>query len=307
LADWFVSPKHPLTARVAVNRFWQSVFGRGLVSTPEDFGSQGQLPTHPELLDWLASRFIDSGWDVRLLTKTIAMSATYRQTSNGAPELRARDPDNALLARGPRYRLPAEMIRDGVLDSAGLLVHRLGGPPVKPYQPDGLWKEKSGITYQRDAGEGSHRRSLYTYWKRTSPPPAMMTLDAAKRDVCVVKRQATATPLQALVLLNDPQYVEAARALAEDAITAADAAQGDPIELAFVRLTSRLPSPAESAILQRLLDEQRREFENHPADAQALAAVGDHRHAEHLDLTRLAAMTMVVQTIMNFDETVTKR
>ncbi len=211
LAKWLTSPEHPLLARVTVNRMWQSLFGQGLVATPEDLGSQGQLPSHPKVLDWLSRSFIDSGWDVKQLVKTIVMSSTYRQDSACSEPLRSKDPDNVLLGRGPRYRLPAEMLRDNALLASGLLVDKVGGPAVKPYQPDGLWKEKSGKTYTRDKGEGSHRRSLYTYWKRTSPPPAMMTLDAAKRDVCQVKRQTTATPLQALVLLNDPQYVEASR------------------------------------------------------------------------------------------------
>ena len=218
LARWLTSPRHPLTARVAVNRWWQAFFGRGIVATPEDFGSQGQLPSHPELLDWLARTLIDSGWDVKRLIRVIVTSATYRQSSDTSSELLARDPENILFARGPRFRLPAEMIRDGALAASGLLVDTIGGPPVKPFQPPGLWEEKSGLTYQRDAGAGSHRRSLYTFWKRTSPPPAMLTFDATTREVCAVKRQTTATPLQALVLLNDPQYVEAAGALAQRAM-----------------------------------------------------------------------------------------
>jgi hypothetical protein len=307
LARWLTDPSHPLTARVAVNRFWQSLFGRGLVATPEDFGSQGQLPTHPALLDWLARSFIDSGWDVKGLLKQIVMSATYRQTSDCSPELYARDPENVLSARGPRYRWPAEMIRDGALSAGGLLVQRLGGPPVKPYQPAGLWKEKSGKVYQRDEGEGSRRRSLYTYWKRTSPPPAMITLDAAKRDVCVVKRQTTATPLQSLVLLNDPQYVEAARALAERAMT--ETADGLEAQLAFAfrTLTSRRPAEEELQVVKQLYEEQREEFGSRPDEAARLLAVGDHQARQGLDPIALAAMTEVVQALMNYDETVTKR
>ncbi len=211
LARWLTDPAHPLLARVAVNRWWQALFGRGLVSTPEDFGSQGQLPSHPELLDWLSRTFIDGGWDVKRLMRLIVTSATYRQSSDASPELLAIDPENILLARGPRFRLAAEMLRDNAVSAGGLLVEKIGGPPVKPYQPEGLWEEKSGLAYDRDRGPGSHRRSLYTFWKRTSPPPAMLTFDATTREFCAVKRQATATPLQALVLLNDPQYVEAAR------------------------------------------------------------------------------------------------
>ena len=175
LANWLTAPKHPLTARVTVNRFWQSLFGRGLVTTPEDFGNQGDLPSHPALLDWLAKSFIDSGWNVKALHKTIVMSAVYRQRSGVAPDVRAADPQNLLLARGSAFRLPAEMIRDNALSVGGLLVEKLGGPSVKPFQPAGLWKEKSGKTYSRDAGDGSHRRSLYTYWKRTSPPPRVLS------------------------------------------------------------------------------------------------------------------------------------
>ncbi|MEZ6079028.1 MAG: DUF1553 domain-containing protein [Pirellulaceae bacterium] len=213
-----VDPQHPLTARVAVNRFWQSLFGQGLVSTAEDFGLQGAAPSHPELLDWLSVEFVESGWDVKRLLKTIVMSATYRQSSNPTPALLERDPENRHLACGPAGRLPAEMIRDTALAASGLLVETAGGAPVKPYQPEGLWEEKAGLTYERDTQAGSHRRSLYTYWKRTSPPPSMMTLDASNREVCVVHRQVTMTPLQVLVLLNDPQYVEAARALAQRAM-----------------------------------------------------------------------------------------
>ena len=215
LARWLTDPEHPLTARVAINRYWQAIFGRGLVSTPEDFGSQGQLPSHPELLDWLAREFIDGGWDMKRVFRLMVTSATYCQTSEVTPELLARDPGNDWLARGPRFRLPAEMLRDNALCAAGLLVETIGGPPVKPYQPEGLWEEKSGLAYDRDRGAGSHRRSLYTFWKRTSPPPAMLTFDATTREFCAVKRQTTSTPLQALVLLNDPQFVEAARGLAQ--------------------------------------------------------------------------------------------
>ena len=243
LAKWLTDPKHPLTARVAVNRWWQSFFGRGIVSTPEDFGSQGQLPSHPELLDWLSRTFIDSGWDVKQLVRLIVTSATYRQTSDATAELVARDPENVLLARGPRNRLSAEMIRDGALASGGLLVDTIGGPAVKPYQPPGLWEEKSGMSYQRDVGPGSHRRSLYTFWKRTAPPPSMLTFDATTREVCAVKRQTTATPLQALVLLNDPQYVEAARGLAQRALAEGGGSLGDRLTFVFRSLTGRRPGP----------------------------------------------------------------
>ncbi|MCL4202914.1 MAG: DUF1553 domain-containing protein [Pirellulaceae bacterium] len=306
LARWLTDPRHPLTARVAVNRFWQTLFGRGLVTTPDDFGSQGQLPTHPELLDWLAVSFVESGWDVKATIKRMVMSSTYRQASECAAELRSRDPQNELLARGRSYRWPAEIIRDHALAASGLLVERIGGPPVKPYEPEGLWEEKSGAKYQRDAGEGSRRRSLYTYWKRTSPPPAMMTLDAAKREVCVVARQTTATPLQSLVLLNDPQYVEAARALAER-VMAAEAESGERLTRMFRLLTSRKPAEAELQVLQSLLEQQRTAF---AADGDAVTQfleVGDHRPDPAVDRIELAAMAVVAQALLNYDETVMKR
>ena len=307
LAQWLTDPQNPLTARVAVNRFWQAMFGRGLVATPEDFGSQGQLPSHPELLDWLAKRFVDSGWDVKGLFKLIAMSATYRQSSSCSEQQRAADPGNVLLARGPHYRLSAEMIRDGLLLESGLLVEKLGGPPVKPYQPPGLWKEKGTQEYQRDKGENSHRRSLYTYWKRTSPPPAMMTLDAAKRDVCVAKRQTTATPLQSLVLLNGPQYVEVSRALAQRCMQQKDISLDGRITFVFRSLTSRRPTDQEMQVLQQLYQEQFLEFQARPTDAEKFLSIGDQHRDESLDPAKLAAMTVLAETVLNLDATVTKR
>ena len=307
LARWVTDPRQPLTARVTVNRWWQSIFGRGIVATPEDFGSQGQLPSHPELLDWLARDFIDSGWDVKHVWRQIVTSATYRQASEAPPELQARDPDNVLLGRGPRLRLPAEMIRDGALASSGLLVGNLGGPPVKPYQPAGLWEEKANIAYKRDAGEGSHRRSLYTYWKRTSPPPAMLTFDATTREVCAVKRLPTATPLQALVLLNDPQYVEAARALAQRAVREGGSTCFDRATFIVRSLTGRRPADRELLALDALYREQYDEFRSGRADAQKLLAVGDAPRDPGVDPSELAALTVLAQAVMNHDETVMKR
>ena len=275
LAKWLTAPNHPLTARVAVNRWWQALFGRGIVATPEDFGSQGQLPSHPELLDYLARSFIDSGWDVKRIMRLIVTSATYRQSSDAPAELLARDPDNMLLARGPRFRLPAEMIRDGALAASGMLADSIGGPPVKPFQPPGLWEEKSGLTYQRDSGPGSHRRSLYSFWKRTSPPPAMLTFDATTREVCAVKRQTTATPLQALVLLNDPQFVEAARALAQRALKEGGATLADRISFVVRTLIGRRPSATEMTTLELLYHEQYDEFRGGRSDPRKLLAVGD--------------------------------
>jgi hypothetical protein len=307
LASWLTDPKHPLTARVAVNRWWQALWGRGLVATPEDFGSQGQLPSHPQLLDWLARRFVDSGWDIKRLVRLIVTSASYRQNSEALPELLAKDPDNVSLARGPCFRLPAEMIRDAALAASGLLVSRFGGPPVKPYQPPGLWEEKSGLTYERDRGVGSHRRSLYTFWKRTSPPPAMLTFDATTREVCAVKRQTTATPLQALVLLNDPQFVEAARVLAQRAAKKGGANLADRIIYVVRVLTSRHPSLRELATLEALYRDQYSEFRNRPGSADKLLAVGDAPHDLALDPDECAAMTVLVQTMLNHDEMVMRR
>ncbi|QDU79784.1 Planctomycete cytochrome C [Polystyrenella longa] len=307
LAEWTTSPEHPLTSRVTVNRFWQMFFGQGLVQTPDDFGSQGALPTHPQLLDDLSLRFIKSGWDVKGLLKEIALSATYRQSSQTSKELNVRDPDNELLARGPRFRLSAEMIRDQALYVSGLLVDKRGGPPVKPYQPAGLWKEKSNNVYTREEGEGSHRRSLYTFWKRTSPPPAMITLDAAKRDVCSVKRQTTATPLQALVLLNDVQYVEAARAIAVKTIKKRPDNRADQLTYLFRSLTGRFPEEREIALLQQVYEEQLIEFTSQPERISQLLEQGDEPIDADVPQSEQAAMMVVAQLLLNYDEVVMRR
>ncbi len=306
LARWLVDPRHPLTARVAVNRWWQALFGHGLVSTPEDFGLQGASPSHPELLDWLSIEFVESGWDVKRLLKTIAMSSTYRQSSNPTAQLLELDPENQLLARGPAGRLPAEMIRDTMLAAGGLLVGTVGGPPVKPYQPEGLWEEKAGLSYQRDTDAGSHRRSLYTYWKRTSPPPAMMTLDASNREVCVVRRQVTATPLQVLVLLNDPQSVEAARALAERAMLSTNDSS-ERARFIFRALTARSPSQAELDVLLALYQEQHALFAADATGSQQWLSVGDHRLAPQLAPSEAAAWSALASGLLSFDETIMKR
>ena len=306
LAKWLVEPKHPLTARVAVNRIWQALFGQGLVRTSEDFGLQGSLPTHPELLDWLAVEFVESGWDVKALVKRIVMSDAYRRQSNPTAELLENDPENTWLARGPAMRLPAEMIRDAALSASGLLVEKLGGPPVKPYQPAGLWKEKSGQTYTREKGEGSRRRSLYTYWKRTSPPPSMMTFDASNREVCVVKRQVTMTPMQVLVLLNDPQYVEAARAMAANAIEN-DTSSENRIRKLFRALITRVPSERELQVLTSLYDDQLNYFNENAEAATLLLKVGDHRAVAGIAEAELAALSVVAEGLMSYDETVMKR
>jgi hypothetical protein len=308
LGRWLIDPRNPLTSRVIVNRYWQIFFGRGLVLTAEDFGSQGALPTHPELLDWLAKHFIDSGWDLKALCKLIVTSATYRQSSEANAGLLARDPDNRLLARGPKNRLTAEMVRDQALAAAGLLVNKVGGPSVKPYQPEGLWEEKSsGWKYEPDKGEGLYRRSLYTYWKRASQHPMMLTFDAAERNTCLMRRQNTSTPLQALVLLNDTQFVEAARKIGERALKEVGPSPDARITFVFRLLTSRRPSPKEFAVLRRLYDEQLAFFRADEEGAAALAHVGEAKFDPTLNETELAATAALASAILNFDEAIQKR
>jgi hypothetical protein len=301
LAQWLLDPKHPLTARVAVNRYWQMHFGRGLVETQEDFGTQGRPPTHPELLDWLARWFIDSGWDVKALHTLIVTSATFRQDSAPRPELIERDPLNTLLARGPRLRLPAETVRDSALAASGLLVAKIGGPSVKPYQPGDLWRDASQVTYEQDTGEGLYRRSMYTYWKRTVPPPTMLTFDAPSREFCLVRREVTATPLQSLILLNDPQYVEAARMLATNVIELEPEDVEARLLMTFRALTSRRPDENELVILRRAYEEQAALYAE-SEDAVKYASVGQAPRREELDAAVLAATTAVVQMIMNLNE-----
>ena len=268
LARWMVDPSNPLTARVAVNRFWQNAFGVGLVKTVEDFGSQGEWPSHPELLDWLATEFVRTGWDMKAIQKTIVLSATYRQASRITPELLQRDPENRLLARGPRVRLSAEMLRDQALAISGLMVDKIGGPSVKPYQPAGLWKELSGgDDYKPDTGPGLHRRSLYTYWKRTAPPPMMMNFDAAGRETCVVREQRTNTPLQALNLMNDVTYLEAARRMAERMMREGGQTPASRIAYGFSLATAHAPRPRESEILLSSFGYYRDAFQSDPAAA----------------------------------------
>ena len=280
-------------------------FGRGIVATQEDFGSQGRLPTHPELLDHLAATFMESGWDVKALHRLIVTSHTFQQASTGST---APDPDNLLLARGPRRRLVAEAIRDSALAASGLLTRRLGGPSVKPYQPAGLWEQSgTGKTYKQDTGDNLYRRSLYTFWRRTSPPPSMITFDAMSREVCTAKREVTTTPLQSLVLLNDPQFVEAARALAERIVRAHPADGGARTREAVRALIGRPPDAAETGILVRLFDEQRALFAAHPEDAAKLRRVGESPPDAALPDVDVAAMTMVASAIMNFDEFVVVR
>lgn len=306
LAQWLLDDAQPLAARVAVNRLWQQVFGRGLVETPEDFGVQGTPPSHPGLLDQLSLEFIESGWDVRALLRRLLLSDAFRRSSVMSATNRELDPDNRLLASAPRARLSAEMLRDHALGLAGLLVEKVGGPPVRPYQPAGIWKEVSGRTYVASKGEGLYRRSLYTIWKRTAPPPSMELLDAAKRDVCVARRQTTNTPLQSLVLWNDPQFVEASRGFAQ-AMVLGSADDGERIERAFLEATGRGPLDAESAALRRLLDDLRAEFAQDPGAAAELLAVGASTADPSIDPGELAAWTCVLNTLVASDACVVLR
>jgi hypothetical protein len=304
LARWLVDPAHPLTARVTVNRFWQHYFGTGIVKTVEDFGSQGEWPSHPALLDWLATEFIQSGWNVKQLQKTIVMSATYRQSSAVTPELVAKDPENRLLARAPRLRLSAEVLRDQALFASGLLVNKIGGPSVKPYQPAGLWSELGDKDYERDKGEGLYRRSLYTFWKRTAPPPFMANFDSAMRESCTVRESRTNTPLQALNLMNDVTFVEASRKLAERVIL-----EGPPetrLERAFRLVLARAPDAAEQSKLAGSLSFYKDHFASNKEAAAKFIEQGDSPSDPQIPKTELAAYTAVASLIFNLDEAVTK-
>jgi hypothetical protein len=308
LARWLVDPQHPLTARVAVNRTWARFFGTGLVKTAEDFGSQGELPSHPQLLDHLARWLIDHDWDLQALQKLILTSATYRQSSAVTPDKLESDPENRLLCRGPRYRLPASVIRDQALAASGLLVEQIGGPPVKPYQPPGLWKEiiKGRVEYRRDRGEKLYRRSLYTLWRRAVKPPLMTLLDANGRDTCAVDLKRTNTPLQALLLLNDVTFVEHARALAARMIRESDGSDRGRIERGMRLLLARAPSEREAAILRDELERQRAFFRQQPDQAEALLRVGDWQPAATVSDVEWAATTCVARVLLNLDETLTK-
>ena len=303
LARWLVSPEHPLTARVAVNRLWQIAFGQGIVPTSEDFGTQGVRPSHPQLLDHLALDFIDSGWDVKRMLRRILTSHTWMQSSGCSHSLLEQDPENRLLARGPSVRMSAEMVRDHALQASGLLVGKIGGPSVLPYQPPGLWQEKSGRTYTASKGEGLYRRSLYTFWKRTSPPPTMMIFDASKRDVCVTRRHRTSTPMQSLVLMNDPQFVEAARMLARRVMTSTEDDPAAAISNAFRLLLGRTIENAELETLLTLRDQLQQQFAGDPDAAGHWLSVGDSPIDETLDAIEWAAMTAVCSTLFNHDET----
>ncbi len=337
-ARWLVGKENPLTARVQVNRFWQMLFGTGLVKTVEDFGSQGELPTHPELLDWLALSFSTgsygtgsgsdlvrpakskqlttargtdpAAWDVKALLKLMVMSATYRQSSKASPDLLQRDPGNRLLARGPRLRLSAEMIRDQALAASGLLVEKLGGPSVKPYQPDGLWKDMtfSNMTfYDQAKGQDLWRRSLYTFWKRTVLNPAMLNFDASAREFCTVRETRTNTPLQALNLMNDVTFIEAARMLAERAMIECPTDERERLKLMFRFVLGRLPADSELAVLLKSFHAQLAHFRSEPEEAKGLLAIGERRNDTKLDSAELAAYAMTASLILNLDEAITRQ
>ena len=311
LARWVVDPSNPLTARVAVNRYWQSYFGTGLVKTAEDFGSQGEAPSHPELLDWLATEFVRTGWDVKAIERLIVTSATYRQDSQASASLRERDPENRLLARGPRVRLAAEMIRDQALAVSGLLNDKMGGPAVKPYQPDGLWEQLSAFQgrklFERSKGPDLWRRSVYTYWKRTVPPPSMTIFDAPTREFCIVRRPLSSTPLQALELLNDEMYIETARKLAERMMKEGGTTPASRLSWAFRLATARRPQGSEVAILQAGLNRRLTEYARDPAAAEKLLAAGESPRDAKLDAAELAAYTTAASVILNLDEVITRQ
>ena len=313
LAKWILDPSNPLTARVVVNQYWQQYFGTGIVKTAEDFGSQGEPPSHPELLDWLATEFVRSGWDIKAMQRLIVTSATYRQSSIASQELIERDPENRLLARGPRFRLPAEMVRDNALAISGLLNDKIGGPSVFPYQPKGLWEEMafgegySGQSYTPSSGPDLYRRGMYTVWKRTVPPPSLTLFDAPDREKCTARRAVTNTPLQALALLNDPTYVEASRALAERMLRSGGKSDQARIDFAFKLATARTPDSQERAVLLGSLKEFRASYSRDQANANKLVAIGDAKLDSSLVPRELAAWTTVASMILNLDETVTKQ
>jgi hypothetical protein len=311
LADWLFDQKNPLTSRVMVNRLWMLCFGKGLVATPDDFGAQGALPSHPQLLDHLAYKFMQEGWDMKAMVKYIVMSGTYRQSSKSTDQQLENDPENSLYARGNRIRLSAEKIRDHVLASSGLLVAEVGGPSVKPYQPAGLWNEVAGggggplFEYEIDEGDKQYRRSLYTFWKRTVPPPDMVTFDAVTRDFCMVNRETTSTPLQALVMMNSPQIIEGARNLAYRAISNNESLE-DRIRFMFQLATSRDLNGDQLATLTDYFEAEKQHFETNQDDAQSFLSIGDSKQQDLLPKPELAAYAMLATAIFNLDESITR-
>jgi hypothetical protein len=308
LARWMVSGQNPLVARVMVNRLWKLAFGQGLVATLDDFGSQGSSPTHPELLDWLACEFVDSGWNVKAMLKRMVMSAAYRQSSRPRPVDRQHDPGNRFVSRQNAFRLDAELVRDNALAISGLLVPRIGGPSVKPYQPAGYWVFLNfpKRDYSPDHGENQYRRGLYTYWQRTFLHPSLLAFDASTREECVVQRPRSNTPLQALVLLNDPTYVEAARVLAARVLREVGTDSSDRLDRAFRLALARPPRPEEVAVLTRILLKNQRQYQEDPAAARDLLGIGDAPAFQDVDPAELAAWTAVTRVLLNLHETMNR-
>ena len=311
LANWLIEDSNPLTARVAVNRFWQQVFGTGIVRTSDDFGAQGEPPSDPDLLDWLAVEFRESGWDVKALLRTILSSSTYRQSAEAGPEKLERDPENTLLSRGPRFRMDAEMLRDFGLASTGILVEKIGGPSVKPYQPDGVWESVAMLGsntrfYKRDEGDKLYRRSLYTFWKRAAPPASMQIFNAPTREHATVRRERTNTPLQALVTMNDPQFVEASRFLAQTAMNETSDDFGVRLGFLTSRILSREFDEHEREVAEKSFSEFLAHYETDEEDASELLATGEWPVDEALTRPELAAWTMLASQIMNLDEALNK-
>jgi hypothetical protein len=305
LSEWLAAPENPLFARVAVNRIWQQFFGKGLVRTPDNFGLQGELPTHPQLLDWLSVEFRESGWDQHHLIRKIVLSATYRQGSNIRKGLE--DADNRLLARGATFRLPAEMIRDQALATSGLLERKVGGPSVRPYQPAGVWEDLNAPkshaeVYRQDKGASLYRKSMYTYWRRAVLHPAMAVFNAPSRDVCTVERESTNTPLQALAILHDPTYVEAARVMAERF-----AGNSHPVEIGFQTILTRPPVERELQLLKRLHADRRAHYRKNPPAADKLVGVGNKVADSASSAPTVAALADVYHAIFNLSETITRK
>jgi hypothetical protein len=310
LAAWTVNKENPLTARVFVNHVWQEIFGRGLVKTAGDFGMQGELPTHPELLDWLAVDFMEHGWDVKRLMKQIVLSATYRQSSKVNPENYKRDPENIYLTRAPRQKVQAEFVRDIILSGSGLLVNTIGGPSVKPYQPKGLWEMASSgrgelRTYKQDKGDALYRRGMYTFIKLTVPPPSMILFDASNRDQCEVKRSQTNTPLQALMMMNDPTVLEASRVLAQK-LMKENLSSDLKIKTAFHRIICRIPGVKENEILKSYYEDQLKQFRQKQLDASSTLHVGEFPFTENLDKNATAALMKLINMIYNMEEAIIK-
>jgi hypothetical protein len=311
LAKWLVDPANPLTARVTVNRFWQEVFGTGIVKTAEDFGSQGEPPSHPELLDWMAIEFRDSGWDVKKLFRLMVTSATYRQAAVATPDKLERDGDNRLLSRGPRFRMDGEMVRDYALAVSGLLNPTIGGPSVKPYQPMNIWEtvamdNSNTRFYKRDSGDKLYRRSMYTFWKRSAPPASMDIFNAPSRETCTVRRERTDTPLQALVTMNDPQFVEAARVLAQNTLLSSRKGLDQQVNYLANRLLARSLDPKEFGVVTQSYKDYLNYYDSKPEDAAKLLSVGESKADAKLSKAEFAAMTMVANEMMNLDEVLVK-